>query len=319
VLRLPLSMLSPAGPRARLSILIFHRVLREADPLFPEEPDASRFEVQMRWVRQWFNVLPLAQAIDMLYTGTLPARAMAITFDDGYADNVEVAAPILHRLGLTAIFFITTGFADGGCMWNDRLIEAIRHCPNDEMDLSPMGLQRFALRSLADRRHAAVTLRRDIRHLEPARRQAITDAIVAATGGMPSPPLMMRPDQIRQLRTMNMGVGAHTETHPILTRIGSDAARNEIRRSKAWLEQLLDEAVDLFAYPNGVPREDYTAEHVEMVRACGFSAAVATAWGAASPQSDRFQLPRFTPWDSTRLRFGARLLANLNRAESLIA
>jgi hypothetical protein len=58
MLRLPLSWLSPGGPRGRLSILIFHRVLPEPDALIPELPDAAEFEATMRWVRDWFNVLP---------------------------------------------------------------------------------------------------------------------------------------------------------------------------------------------------------------------------------------------------------------------
>jgi peptidoglycan/xylan/chitin deacetylase (PgdA/CDA1 family) len=116
VLRLPLSLLSPAGERGRLSILIFHRVLARPDPLSPDEPDVVEFEAQMRWVRSWFNVLPLGAAIDRLYAGTIPPRALAITFDDGYADNEELAAPILARLGLSATFFISTGYLGGGIM-----------------------------------------------------------------------------------------------------------------------------------------------------------------------------------------------------------
>src|SRR5688572_14817112 len=106
--RWPLSIVSPGGVRGRLSILIFHRVLACPDPLFPEVPSAVDFEARMRWVRDWFNVLPLKQAIDRLYDRSIPARALAITFDDGYADNEEVAAPILKRLGLCATFFVAT-------------------------------------------------------------------------------------------------------------------------------------------------------------------------------------------------------------------
>src|SRR5580765_5157899 len=102
MLRLPLSLMSPAGARGRLSVLIFHRVLPESDPLLSGVPDRHEFETQMRWVRGWFNVLPLRQAVRMLYAGTIPPRAVSITFDDGYGDNEAVAAPILQRLGMTA-------------------------------------------------------------------------------------------------------------------------------------------------------------------------------------------------------------------------
>ena len=92
-------------------------------------------------------------------------------------------------------------------------------------------------------------------------------------------------------------------------------AAAEIEEGKARLEAILGEPVRLFAYPNGVPQQDYAAEHARMARDCGFTAAVSTAWGAAGAQSDRFQLPRFTPWDRQRLRFGVRLMANLRRRD----
>ena len=319
MLRLPLSIASPAGQRGRLSILIFHRVLAKPDSLCPDLPASGDFESQMRWVRSWFNVLPLGPAIDMLYAGTIPSRALAITFDDGYADNEQLAAPILKRLGMTATFFVSTGFLGGGCMWNDQVIEAIRGNEFQWIDLTPMGLARYPLTSPAARRQAVASVLTAIKHLDPARRQSVTESIVAAAGGKPSPALMMQPEQLRRLRALGMDIGAHTVTHPILTRVNPAAAADEMSRSKRELEQILDETVKLFAYPNGVPEQDYATEHTAMARECGFSAAVSTAWGAASMRSDRYQLPRFTPWDRTRLRYGARLLGNLARTERVAA
>jgi peptidoglycan/xylan/chitin deacetylase (PgdA/CDA1 family) len=315
VLKLPLSMLSPAGRRARLSILIFHRVVPQPDPLAPSEPDAIEFEAQMRWVRDWFNVLPLSRAVDALYDSSLPPRALSITFDDGYADNEELAAPILSRLGLSATFFVSTGFLGGGCMWNDRVIEAVRACAKPVLDVSALGLGRLAVVSVAERRLAIGTLLKGIKHLDQADRDSATDSIVAACGAHRSPALMMQPAQLRSLRAQGMEIGAHTVTHPILTRLGAAAARDEIERGKATLEAIADAPVELFAYPNGVPGQDYAAAHVVMARECGFKAAVSTAWGAASARSDRYQLPRFTPWDRSRLRYGVRLLRNLGQAE----
>lgn len=319
MLRLPIGVLSPSGAGARLSILIYHRVLPRRDPLFCEEPDAARFEEEMRWVRHWFHVLPLHQAVTHLYEGSLPARALAITFDDGYADNEEVAAPILQRLGLSATFFISTGYWDGSCMWNDRLIEAIRTSTRQELDLRAAGLRCYPIGSLEARRETIVTVRREIRHLSPVRREELTQAIVTASGSNEPRGLMMSPQQVRKLRDRGMDIGAHTMTHPILTRLDAGTARREIAGSKHQLEDLLNGPVDLFAYPNGVPQQDYTAEHVRIVRDSGFKAAVSTAWGAASVRSDRFQLPRFTPWDRARWRYGVRLLANLRRREQLAA
>ena len=86
----------------------------------------------MAWVRDWFNVLPLSEAASRLAQGTLPARALSITFDDGYADNREIAAPILQRLGLSATFFIATSFLGGGCM--NRVDHAAVDDRTDDVD-----------------------------------------------------------------------------------------------------------------------------------------------------------------------------------------
>lgn len=319
MLRLPLSVLSPAGQRSRLTILVFHRVLARPDPLGPDLPVAAEFEARMRWVKTWFNVLPLSEATDRLFKGTLPKRALAITFDDGYADNEELAAPILKKLGLTATFFIATGFLEGGCMWNDRITEAIRGYEADAIDLTPAGLTTYSLATEAVRLESISSVLTAIKNIETVRRQATTDAIVKLSGATHSPLLMMRPGQVRNLRALGMDVGAHTVTHPILTRLSASDAFAEMRDSKTELERIVGVPVCLFAYPNGVPGQDYVVEHAAMARECGFSAAVSTAWGAASMQSNRFQLPRFTPWDRTRLRYGVRLLGNFGRTEQIAA
>lgn len=311
MLKVPLTLLSPGGTRGRLSILIFHRVLPKPDPLAPDEPDAAAFEEQMRWVRTWFNVLPLATAVEMLYAARLPPRALAITFDDGYADNAELAAPILQRLGLTATFFVSTGSLSGGCMWNDRIIEAIRQFSGVRLDLTGIGHGVADLTTPDARRQAIAGLLNGIKHLAPAERLAAVDAVVATAGGGTEPALMMNAAQVQSLIGLGMDVGAHTVSHPILTRLDPASAKQEILQSKGHLEEILGQPVLLFAYPNGVPRQDYVAEHVQMVRDCGFAAAVSTAWGTATPSSDRFQLPRFTPWDRARWRYGARMLWNL--------
>lgn len=317
--RLPLSFLSPAGAKGRLSILIFHRVLAAPDALMPDEPDVVQFEAQLRWVRDWFNVISLKDATDRLFAGTIPERALCVTFDDGYADNEELAAPILHRLGLTATFFVSTGYLTGGCMWNDRITAAVRACPTGQIDVEALGLGRHAVGSIGERARAIDALIKVVRRLEGSQRQDAVDDIVAACGSPTLPSLMMRPEQVRSLRRWGMDVGAHTISHPILTRIGLEAARNEIGGSKEELEAILGERIDLFAYPNGVPHLDYGTEHVRLVRECGFKAAVATAWGAASGTSDPHQLPRFTPWDRSRLRYGVRLLGNFRRVPEKVA
>ncbi|MCK9259472.1 MAG: polysaccharide deacetylase family protein [Azoarcus sp.] len=140
LMRAALGTLSRPGERGRLSIFIFHRVLSAPDPLFPDEVDIERFSQILDWIGAWFNVVPLSRAVDDLAAGTLPARAAAITFDDGYADNLLNAAPCLAERGMPASFFIATGFLDGGRMFNDNVIEAVRHTTLDHIELSSIGV-----------------------------------------------------------------------------------------------------------------------------------------------------------------------------------
>ncbi len=306
--------LSPAGARARLSVLIFHRVLPQADPLFPDEMHARRFDALCRWLSSWFNVLPLDEAVAGLKAGTLPARALCLTFDDGYADNHHVALPILQRHGLTATFFIATGFLDGGRMWNDTIIESIRGSKVPVLDLALLGLGRHALGTIEEKRSAIADLIKQIKYRPVAARVTLTEQ-VAQLARVPLPhDLMMSSDEVKALHQAGMQIGAHTVSHPILAGLSDEQARQQIQDSKSFLEQLLGERVGLFAYPNGKPGEDYTPQTVALVRSLGFDAAVSTQAGASGAADDLFQIRRFTPWDRTLLRFGARLLVNLRGA-----
>lgn len=314
MIRAALGLASPAGARARLSILIFHRVLPQPDPLFPQEMHAARFDALCSWLTEWFNVLPLDEAGRRLREGSLPARALAITFDDGYADNHDVALPILRRHGLNASFFVASGFLDGGIMWNDMLIEAVRRTTATSLDVEAgvgLPLGRLPVVTVAERRQAAEALIRALKYVGRDERRRATEAVARVAGVQLPRDMMMTGSQVRALHAAGMRIGGHTVDHPILARLDSAAARAEIIGGKAALESLIDAPVRLFAYPNGRPGEDFTGEHVVMAREAGFELAVTTGWGAARRSTDPWRLPRFTPWDLGRSRFGMRLLANL--------
>lgn len=312
-------LLSPAGSGGRLTVLIFHRVIAQPDPLMPDEMDATRFDTLLGWVKTWFQVLPLDEAARRLAAGDLPARAAALTFDDGYADNHDVALPLLRRHGLPCSFFIATGFLDGGRMWNDTLIESVRHSRLAQLDLrglvdaqgQDLGCQPLAA-DLGDRRSLLQAMISRVKYLPAAARLACVEAVAVRAEVTPANDLMMTGAQVRALRAEGMQVGAHTVHHPILATLSEAEAADEIGRSRDALETLLGERVALFAYPNGKPGADYLPEiHPGLVRALGFDAAVSTCWGASRQGDDLFQIRRFTPWDRDRWRFGLRLARNL--------
>jgi peptidoglycan/xylan/chitin deacetylase (PgdA/CDA1 family) len=307
------------GDRSRLSILLYHRVLARPDPLNDWDPTAAEFEGQVRALSRFFTPLPLGEAVERLRSGRLPPHAACVTFDDGYRDNVEVALPILRRHGVPATFFIATGYLNGGRMWNDTVIESTRTLALPEIDLESFGIGVVPLSTTELRRKAVGAILSALKHL-PSAERATKVAEIAAIAGKPLPhDLMMRDDDVRALRSAGMEIGAHTATHPILTRLSSAEARREISESREYLTAILDEPVPLFAYPNGKPGQDYTAEHVRMVRDAGFDAAVSTAWGVASKNADLLQLPRFTPWDRQPFRFALRLLLNRRNPRPAVA
>ena len=308
-----LQIASPPKNNARLSVLIFHRVHQQSDPLFPGEPDAEFFDKAMGWMKSWFNVLPLDEAASRLKAQTLPARAAAITFDDGYADNYHVALPILKKHGLTATFFIATGFLDGGIMWNDCVIELARRTVLNELDLGGLGLGRHSTGTPSQRRETINSLIARLKYLGPNERQKLVHKCVASAEVALPTDLMMASHEVRGLRDAGMQIGAHTVSHPILSAIGVDEAHDEIANGKKFLEQLLGERIGLFAYPNGKPDLDYLPEHVRVVRGLGFDAAVSTRHGVSTNLTDVFQITRFTPWDRSKLRFGLRLLENYRK------
>lgn len=305
--------LSPAGPQAPLSILIFHRVQEATDPLFPTERNATQFDWLCSWLARWFQVLPLDEALTLQREGRLPERAASITFDDGYRDNHDVALPILQRHKLNASFFIATGFLDGGRMWNDTVIEVVRRHPGPVLDLSGTSLETLGPLDLADwpaRRASLERLLQHIKYLPLESRQECVDQLLMHSRVQAPNDLMMDSDQVRALRRAGMVLGGHTVRHPILACLDEAQARHEIGEGKRQLESLLGERVSLFAYPNGRPNKDYQAVHARLARDVGFTAAVTTAPGAARAEDDPFQLPRYTPWEIARWRFCMRLARN---------
>jgi len=307
-------MLSPGGLDGRLSVLIFHRVLAQPDPLFPGELDLVRFDAICAWLKAWFNVLPLDDAVRRWRDRTLPSRAAAITFDDGYADNHDLALPILRHHGLTATFFIATGYLDGGVMWNDEVINALRNTRRSSLDLRGIGgLEAgvVALGNDAARRSAIAAILRAVKHMTADGRRAAVAEVCERADATAFRGEMMSSPQVLALHRAGMQIGAHTVTHPILAGLDAAAARAEMQRSRSQLESLLLDRVGLFAYPNGRPDVDYSGQTVALARELGFDAALTTAWGAAGRATDPFQMPRFTPWDPGRLGFGLRLARNL--------
>lgn len=310
VFRFATSLLSPGGARGRLSAFIFHRVLAEPDPLLPSEPHAELFDRMLGWIGSQFQVLPPLEACERLYAKSLPARAAVITFDDGYRDNHDVALPLLQKHRMGAAFFVATGYLNGGTMFNDRVIEAVRGARAAALDAGWLGLASLPLGDDAQQREAIDRLLRAVKHLPLAERERAVARLEDQLGAGVTIQLMMSDAQVQALHAAGMSIGGHTRTHPILKVLEDGAAREEIARGADDLRAITGEAPVIFAYPNGRPGEDFDDRHAPMAKAAGFRFAFTTRAGVGVPQTDPYQLPRFTPWDRSALRFKARMLQN---------
>lgn len=306
------SLFSPAGKNAKLSIVIYHRVLPGPD-LLTGEGGIAQFEKGLRYLVNNFNILPLSEAVEKLRRGTLPGRAACITFDDGYADNAEIALPLLQKYGVTATFFIAAGFLDGGRMWNDTVIESVRRAQGNRLDLNTINLGNHAIATPEQRQKTLRLLIDKLKYLPYEARAAQVEKLSTLIAADLPDTLMMTSAQVRQLHDAGMEIGGHTLTHPILASIDDTVAHTEITAGKAKLEAITGAPLRLFAYPNGKPGKDYLPAHVKIVRDAGFEAAVSTAWGAARQDSDMFQLPRFTPWDKSEWRYVLRMAQNMRQ------
>jgi peptidoglycan/xylan/chitin deacetylase (PgdA/CDA1 family) len=295
--------------RPRHQTLIFHRVLQRPDPMQPGEPLADWFDRLVARLVRHFEIVTLDEAARRAIAGRLSGRTLSITFDDGYADNAEVALPILERHGAPATFFVASAFIDGGMMWNDRIVEAFRRLPAGHLVLAVGDAEEtLVLDDWTSRHQAAQRVITAWKHLPPVERQQRVDAL-AKMAPQPDVDLMMTRAQLRAMAASDYAqIGGHTRSHPILAALDDDAARDEILRGKQDLEAIIDRPLRWFAYPNGKIGRDYAAHHPELVRQAGFEGAVSTNWGTMDASTDRFQVPRFTPWHKQLDRFAIDLL-----------
>ncbi|WP_090725238.1 polysaccharide deacetylase family protein [Neptunomonas qingdaonensis] len=294
--------------KQRLSILIYHRVLPSFDFMRPDEPTIEQFDWQMELLSRYMKPLSLNDALTLLDDNRLPDNAVCVTFDDGYADNEIHALPILKKWDIPATVFVSTAFLDGGIMWNDSVIEAVRLCGNS-LDLTMLGLDIYELPTNESRQKIAHEILKKIKHIDNNRDEYVSSVTSQALTSLPTN-LMMTSQQVVNMYKSGIDIGGHTFSHPILAKLNAQDAEKEIINGKKYLESLLGSPVKFFAYPNGQPSKDYNNNHVKIVKNCGFKAAVSTSWGVSSTRTDKYQLARFTPWDKVPEKFLLRLFIN---------
>ncbi|MGQ0793017.1 MAG: polysaccharide deacetylase family protein [Deltaproteobacteria bacterium] len=293
------SPLIPARAKEKLErgflILYYHRVNSEADPYFEATP-TDVFEEQIKYLSREYRILPLDELAALAGENKTPKNSIAITFDDGYRDNLTDAYPILKRYSAPATIFLPTGYIGSGQIpiW-DKLSYNFKRTKKNSLSISIRGQKRYELNSRPQRLLAMRDTMRDIHQsrTEDEKRMWIEKigAILEVEDSEELSGGMLDWDEVKSM--MSGGVvrfGAHTVSHPDLTKLSADEVLREMAASKAEIEKRLGIEVTTFAYPRG----DFNAVVRDLAQRAGFRCACSTVMGKNTAYADPFALKRIT-------------------------
>ncbi|NJL59377.1 MAG: polysaccharide deacetylase family protein [Desulfobacteraceae bacterium] len=273
-----------------LQILTFHRILPEGEDYFipPMTMSAKTFSKLVRWLARLTEIVDLGDAGKSIRAGSFQGRAAAITFDDGYKDNFDIAGDILKKAGIPATFFIPVYPIDKGeSYWWDQLYH-----------LAQRDISEF-LKWLKTSRHAHIITQQPVRlfcrsmvqylnSLGNTERLAFLADITERFGSYDGERLLMTWDEIRRLQKDGFSIGSHSLSHIPLTDLTPDHAEIEIRDSKIALSEKLNTEISGFCYPRGACNADIAL----MAKEAGYEYAVTTVFGGNHSDCDLYRLSR---------------------------
>jgi peptidoglycan/xylan/chitin deacetylase (PgdA/CDA1 family) len=313
------------APRAL--ILLYHRIASTPTDPWSLNVAPDHFAEHLQLLRSHGCPLSLPQLLQGFQDGDVSEPMIVVTFDDGYADNLYAAKPLLERFAVPATVFVPVGaLGDSAEFWWDEL-DGILLQPGtlpDVLQLSINGRHRaWKLGDAAYYTDNAFARVRSWHAWEdpPGARQALYRSLWELLHQLPASEREQVLDELRawagseridrpthrclspaEARALGDGalveLGAHTMSHPSLATLTADVQRNEIEQSRSRLMDLLGRSVSAFAYPFG-KRSDYNSRTIAIVREAGFASACTSIAGIVQPSSDRFQLPRLHvhDWD----------------------
>lgn len=300
-------------------ILMYHRVVDPGtqplrDP-FQICVSPQNFAGHLEAIAKVGNPIPLVELTRRAQRGERLGHSIALTFDDGYLDNVTVAGPLLRSRSIPATFFVVAGALGQGFWWDHlaRAVDALERLP-DRLEVERDG-RRLAWRTEVDdpsaRRRFLAALHPLMKDGPQASRRALAEQVGLSWNETPHEPTARAADE-QELTTFAQDplfeIGAHTWSHPALSALSAADQRVELQRSRDRLQELTGTAVTSFAYPFGGPG-DFTTETVDLVDDTGFERACATTPDVVSAASHPLRLPRIWVEDWT----GEELIRQMRR------
>jgi len=285
--------------RGRGRIINFHRVADDRPyswmPLGSTE--LREFENRISYICSKYKLLTLQELADHISTGEpLLCDSMVLTFDDGYKDMYYNAYPVLRKYGAPATVFLATGhIGTGELFWWDKIGYVIYNCRLDRIQLNGVS---HSLRTTEEKRKTvdALLAEADIGS-EDQKKMLINNLVTASGVKIPDglgEELTLSWSEIRAMSNNGIDFGAHTVTHPILTRISLEQAKSEIFQSKSEIENRLNKPVTAFAYPRGMAG-DFNTQTMALLKQAGFKCAVTAIPSMVSQQTDAYGLGRIAP------------------------
>lgn len=290
--------------RHDLRILAYHRVLESVEPEgFSFDPElisasAEQFRAQMQAIKRDFHPMRFDEVLSYVDRNRrLPRGAVLVTFDDGYDDNYRIAFPILRELGMSAMFFVSTGHIDSGTPYTyDWLVYMVSRTSASRLQAPELAIDWEIPAGIAERRALAAALLDRLKSLDDAGQVEVVSRLEQAWGmsreaGHPDCKPMSW-DQLREMHGAGMEVGSHGIDHRMLAKLPREQMSNEVNGSKRTLERELGATVQVLSYPVGGP-DAFDRETVEVVRSAGFRMACSYVSGTSVVEPDtRYRMRR---------------------------
>ena len=282
-------------------ILLYHGVTQSMQQVGLSNCEGKHMPIELfihhlRILRRSRCVIPLNQMVEGLASGAAMRNTVAITFDDGYENNASVAAPVLADFNMSAAFFLTTGLiGTDSSIWTDRVEMALDHTTRNSMHL-PFSDDPISISNFNEKRHALGLLKSMLKLLPAEKLHEAVTMLVDQLGVVATPAKgnyrFMNWEQARELSAAGFEIGAHTISHPILTKIPISEATVEILGSRDKVLQEVGQCSKTFCFPNG-KLTDFNAPLQALCRE-HFKAALTSERGTAA-MSDIFELKRLSP------------------------